>query len=376
MNRVRLLSSVLVAAALGCGPTSSGRSRDDGGITPPPTGDGGGTVGMVDPRAGDAIAYRDLARHPGCTTEGLTYEVADIPGYRCAAKAYPQPNEDVTKPIVLLIHGNSDKPTIWERFSTDSCEMEGATEGVDMVAERLIADRFRVYAIDMRHDRVDDPGDDNERYNAAKNMDHGWGVPLIQHFVRSVMEAFPERRISIVSHSFGVTATRDALRRLFVVDGFPVWERIEDLVLLAGGNHGVSTFRYCGVNMTMRGTVTCELGNRDGFSPTPFMAAINGPDGAWETPCGDGSSAFGMSDACGGNAIDYTTIVMEDIDDGTQQDQFVSEASSRLRGADNRLIGLNDFDESNYFFCGLLKDHFGPARALAGLSIILEKLND
>jgi len=379
MTRSKQFGSLSTLCALwmaACGPTSSGGTPDAGG-GPAAMNDGGGPGGGgSDWDVYDAIEYRSLDTHPGCTTEGLEYDVASIPGYRCAAKAYPTDAVDPSKPIVLLIHGNSDKPTVWESFATDGCDTDGSTEGVDMLSENLLRMGFEVLAVDMRHELGDDPADDNERYNAAKNMDHGWGVPIVQHFIHSVMEANPDRRVSLVAHSFGVTTTRDALRRLHVNDGYPVWSRLEDVILLAGGNHGVSSYALCGANRTMRGRVTCEMGNRDAYMPTDFMKPLNGPEGAYETPCSDGASAFGMANACGDNPVDYTTIVMQDIPDGTQQDLFVSEASSRLAGADNRLIGLNDFDESNYFFCGLLKNHFGPARALAGLAIILEKLND
>ena len=324
---------------------------------------------------GDAIPYRDIASHPGCSTAGVSYTPAVIPGYRCAAKAYDVVGENAATPIVLLIHGNSDGVGAWEA-NTAMCETTGSTEGVDMLAERLVARGYRVLAIDMRHDLVDDRGDDNERYNAAKNMDHGWGVPIAQHFIGSVLAAYPDRQISLVGHSFGVTVIRDALRRLHAIDGVNPWSRIDDVVLLAGGNHGVSSHALCGTNETMRGSVACEMGNRSAYSPTPFLAQINGPGGAWETPCGDGQTAFGVPGQCAGHAVAYTTIVMQDIPDGTQQDLFVSEASSRLQGADNRTIGLNDFDESNYFFCGLLKNHFGPARSLAGIAMILEALGD
>ncbi|MBO6935920.1 MAG: alpha/beta fold hydrolase [Deltaproteobacteria bacterium] len=362
----------ITALLMGCLPTASPHADCDDDTTPPAM---MGDAGMVDPGEGpaDAISYRALATHPGCTTDGLSYEPASIAGYQCAAKAYPVSGEDTSKPIVLLIHGNSDTPGVWESFTASGCDTAGATEGVPMLAENLASRGFRVLAIDMRHDQVTDPADDNERYNAAKNMDHGWGVPIAQHFIRSVLEAYPGRKISLVGHSFGVTVIRDALRRLDVNEGYDVWPRIEDVVLLAGGNHGVSSYGLCAANETMRGEVTCEMGNRDAFAPTPFLGQLNGPSGAWETPCADGLTAYGR-DVCGGNAVDYTTIVMQDIPDGTQQDLFVSEASSRLAGADNRLIGLNDFDETNYFFCGLLKNHFGPARALAGISVILEKL--
>ena len=42
--------------------------------------------------------------------------MAHIEGYPCAAKEYTQTNEDTTKPIVILVHGNSTRPHTWEKF--------------------------------------------------------------------------------------------------------------------------------------------------------------------------------------------------------------------------------------------------------------------
>jgi hypothetical protein len=52
-----------------------------------------------------SVKYRVLAGHPGCTPAGLSYPAASIPGYTCAAKAYPADREDTKKPIVVLVHG-------------------------------------------------------------------------------------------------------------------------------------------------------------------------------------------------------------------------------------------------------------------------------
>jgi pimeloyl-ACP methyl ester carboxylesterase len=367
----RLLLTAPLLTLLACGGPHIYNAAEDCGDTPfgdePSLTDG-------DNPAPDVIAYRELAGHPGCSTEGLSYPAASIPGYQCAAKDYTG-TEDPSKPIVLLIHGNSDRPHGWEANVDTTCDDPGSTQGVDMLAERLRDAGYRTYAIDMRPDLGDDPDGNNDDENAAKNMDHGWGVPLAQHFIRSVADAYPDRRISLAGFSFGVTVIRDALRRMDVVDGAPLWHRIEDLMLLAGGNHGVSTFRLCGANPTMRGQVTCEMGDRAAFSPTPFLTTLNGADGSFETPCGDGGLAFGR-DVCEGNTIDYTTIVMQDIPGGTQQDLFVSEASAALSGADNVTIGLNDFDESDYFFCGLFKNHYGAARSLVALDHIMTRFAD
>jgi pimeloyl-ACP methyl ester carboxylesterase len=316
----------------------------------------------------DAILYRDdLASHPGCSTDGMSYTPGSIPGFACAVKAYGG-SPDTSKPIVLLIHGNSDTPDEWERWPEDS--------GEPMLAERLMEAGFETYALDLRIDRNDDPQTNNDTENAARNIDHGWSTPIAEHLIEATMEAFPERKITLIGFSLGVTITRDALRRLHLAGKEP-FTQLEDVITLAGANHGVSTYaRLCGKNPTMRGQVACELGARDAFSPTDFMKPLNGRDAAYETPCGDGETAFGEAGVCGGNRVSWTTVVMRDIDDGSYQDEFVSEASSRLEGADNRLIELTDVDESGYFFNGLLKNHYGAARSAAALDIVLEVVAD
>lgn len=331
----------------------------------------------AEPQAGDGIDtyLDDLGSHPGCSIAGLAYEPASIPGYTCAARAWIPAAEDESLPIVLLVHGNSDTPAVWQAFHSDACDPRGDAQDVPMLAERLVERGYRVYAVDLRTDLVDDCADDNTTCNAARNMDHGWGVPIAQHFVRAVIEANPGRRVSLVGHSFGVTTIRDALRRLWVNEGFDVWSAVQDVVLLAGGNHGVSSYPLCATNPTRRGRVACEMGNRAAYRPTPFLEPLNGPGGAYETPCADGDRAFGIAGSCD-HAVEYTTIVMQDTEEGTQQDQFVSEASSALAGAENLTIGLLDFDRSDYFFCGLFKDHYGPARNAIAIDLVLSRLGD
>lgn len=334
-----------------------------------------GDTGQLPPVAPDAITYRDdLLLHPGCSTVGLAYPPASIPGYTCAAKEYVG-TENVALPIVVLVHGNSDTPASWEAYDSQGfCPYPGATEGQDMLSERLIAEGFRVYAVDLRYDLVDDPAGDNDTENLAKNMDHGWGVPIVQSLLRSVLDANPGRQISIVGFSYGATVARDAVRRLHVNDGVVVLPRIDDMVLLAGANHGISTYALCAMNPTMRGRYTCEVGDRAAFAPTPFLMPLNGPSGDFETPCSDGSEAFGRTRACGGHTVTYTTIVMQDLGGGNQQDLFVSEASAALDGATNVALGLSDTDESNYFFCGFFENHYGAARSTAALDRIVQEL--
>ena len=322
----------------------------------------------------DGITYRSLDGHPGCSTVGLdtrkasAYVPATIPGYKCAAKAYPLVAEDTKKPIVLLMHGNSSTPADWEKFPADK------PDALPMLADRLSAQHFRVLAVDVRYDLTDDPKGNNKTENAGQNFDHGWAVPILQHFIESVMAAFPDRDLSLVAFSVGPTIARDALRRIHR-EGKKPFERFKDLVFAAGSHHGVSSFRtLCGTNPTMRGKIACELGDRTSFQPTDFLKPNNGPDGAWETPCSDGDSAYGQKGVCNGHKVTYTTVVMQDVSQGTYQDEFVSEGSSKLNGATNLTVGLTDNDLSNYFYNGLFKNHMGSIRSDAALKIIVKAL--
>lgn len=366
---------------------------------PPPISDPGPLAACPD-GALDGIGYLDdLDAHPGCSFEPsdvrtLEYEPAQISGYRCAAKeyAFPQGVTEVTAlPIALLIHGNSETPASWERCVDGQSGTETCAHHEEMLAERLLAKGVRVIAVDMRYDRVCDTagGPDactnNDTGNLARNMDHGWGVPIVQHFIRSVMQAWPERRFSVVGFSFGVTASRDALRRLQCVEGFNPWPQLDQIVLAAGANHGVSTFDlgYCSTNPTMRGRVTCEMGSRSNFGLTEFLRPLNGPARSWEAPCADAGAAYGDAGACGGNVVGWTTVVMEDAPDGTFKDEFVSQGSAGMKGADNRTVSLHDIDTSAYFFgmysqdgLGLFKNHYGAVRSAAALQTIVARLTE
>ncbi|WP_428261234.1 esterase/lipase family protein [Haliangium sp.] len=360
------------------------------------------------PTAGDANypggKYRTLEAdgngdiHPGCSTAGLSYTPATITDYPCAAKEYPFPNgvsEDTGKPIVLLIHGNSDSPAEWEAFlhpDPTSVTPPFDTEARDQLAELLPAAGYRTIAVDLRIDLVDDPG--GTTGNVSKNIDHGWATPIAQRFIKQVIIANPNRKISLIGFSLGSTIVRDALRRLFVQfqDGdwdINVFSRVQDVILASGGHHGVSSYNsLCGTFTTMNGTAACEFGQRNTYTQVAFHEPLNGPAltgagepfGGWyETPCADGDYAFGVRDACGDNEVEYTTVTMMDLNDGQQQDEFVSEHASRLYPdacADNVLNTLNDFDTSGYFFNGLLRNHFGGVRSNASHTVIMNALAD
>jgi hypothetical protein len=364
------------------------------------------------PQPGDASYpgghYRTIAPdgggqvHPGCTTDGLTYAAAAIPGYPCAARQFAFPAgvaEDTSRPIVILVHGNSESPTGWMKFvhpNPSSLQFPADTVARDQLAELLPAHGFRTIAVDMRTDKIDDPAspEGKDTGNTPKNADHGWDVPILQELIKRVAIANPGRQISVVGFSLGATTVRDALRRLWVEWKDRRWDvnilgRIHDVVVASGANHGVVSFAaQCGVNLTMRGQVTCQMGQRNQYTQTAFHRPLNGPPmatehgefgGWWETPCADGDYAFGTRGACDGHAVTYTTITMKDLPNGTQQDEFVSEHASRLYPtacASNLLDELNDFDTSGYFYNGFFRNHYGSVRSAAGLAKIVSALED
>jgi pimeloyl-ACP methyl ester carboxylesterase len=368
--------------------------------------------GVAMPQPGDASypggKYRTLTPdstgkiHPGCTVDGLMYTPASIPGYACAAREFTDANgtpEDTTKPIVILVHGNSESPNGWMKFlhpDPGSLNFPADTVARDQLAEILPAMGFRTIAIDMRTDKIDDPNspEGKDTGNTPKNSDHGWTTPLLQELLKKVAIAYPDRKISIVGFSLGATNVRDALRRLWVEWADHQWdvnifERMQDVIVASGAHHGVVSFaKECGTNLTMRGTVTCEMGQRNQYTETVFHRPLNGPPsptehgefgGWWETPCADGDYAFGKRMACGGHVVSYTTITMQDLPNGTQQDEFVSEHASRLYPtacANNLLDSLNDFDTSGYFYNGYFRNHYGSVRSNAGLAKIVAALED
>jgi pimeloyl-ACP methyl ester carboxylesterase len=324
------------------------------------------------------VPYKDdLATHPGCTIEGLStrsaadgtpagYTAAVINGgaYKCAAKEYPvATSEDTTKPIIVLVHGNSSTPNDWETFYQDAAK-------TPMISETLVADGYHVYASDVRYDMV--PTD--TKNNPSKNYDHGWAVPIVQSLLTNLFAQYPApRKFNIAGFSIGPTVVRDALRRM-LRNGQNPFARIHSLYYASGANHGVSTYsQLCGsetapLNGTMAGLAACQLGNRATYVLTPFESPLNGTvdDPSYDTPCSDGDTAYGQTGVCGGNAVVYTTVVFGDPDSGPLLDEFVSQASAHLNGATN--LTVNQEEPDKYFFNGLFPHHFGSIRSAEGVA--------
>lgn len=341
---------------------------------------------------------------------------------------------DTNKPIIILAHGNSSSPNSWEEYANSAladqnAEKEGVqlksaslfeftadTETREMLASKLVAQGYQVYAADYRTDLV--PYLVGVAYTAAPtdptygdmvgNVDHGWSVPIFQALVKKVMEANPTRKVSLVGHSLGYTVIQDSLRRLYKEYKAGTWSinpysRVKDLVLASGAAHGVVNGKAnCDFYETMRGSVNCEMGDRDNYLATDFGKMLNGPQDLFSVPCADGSFAYGDEDACGGNTVQYTTITMKDVKEGGKlHDEFVSESAARLNMdvvvdaadgtktvehaacVDNHVIAPTDFDSSGFFmditgfnFQGFLANHFGSVRSDNGMDYVLQKLAD
>jgi hypothetical protein len=338
------------------------------------------------------ITYRDdLANHPGCTTAGITtrlaidltpagYTPAVINGgkFTCSAKEYPLTGaDDPTKPIIVLVHGNSSTPNDWETYVNDA-------QKTPMIAETLVQDGYHVYASDARFDMV--PMDMTN--NPAKNYDHGWAVPIVESLLTNLMEQYPPPRMfNIAAFSIGPTVVRDALRRMFRKGQNP-FARIHALHYASGGNHGVSSYNtYCKsemspANTTMAGLAACQLGDRTNYALTPFELPLNGgmtDVASFDTPCSDGDTAYGVAGACGGNKVVYTTVVFADQPNGTLLDEFVSEASSALVGATNMTVtdpepgtctGTgSSMSCAGYFYYPNYEYHYGAIRSPQGIAI-------
>lgn len=409
---------------------------------------------------GFAGHYRDdLTKHPGCAPRdaadktyagqgflntlntatvapGVAVQSTDatkpgyVPGFTCAAKEYTGGTVDTTKPIVILVHGNSSSPNSWEEYAnTGLKDADTATDGIQltsaskftfttddqtkpraMLATKLVAAGYRVIAVDLRADLVPklknavltagatDPG----YGDSVGNMDHGWSVPIVQSLIKSVIAANPNQKISLVGHSLGATVIQDALRRTyneFKAGTFTTnpFSKIKGVVLASGAIHGVNGgTTNCSTYTTMRGKVNCEMGDRGTYTETAFHKPNNGPNDLFAVPCADGSYAFNKDGECGGNTIKWFTTTIADPPAATLRDEFVSEAAARInmddydpttkvvKSADcveNNVNPIEAYDPSGFFMDfytfglqGFFANHFGSIRSDAGMKYIVDSL--
>lgn len=63
----------------------------------------------------------------------------------------------------------------------------------------------------------------------------------------------------------------------------------------------------------------------------------------------------------------YTTGVFKDPPNGPLQDEFVSETSVALKGAENKTVTTED--TTKYFLNGALAKHYGALRSAQGVAL-------
>lgn len=105
------------------------------------------------------------------------------------------------------------------------------------------------------------------------NGGHGYAdddeVPDLCRFVEAVQYYTGSRQVDLVSHSLGVTIARKLMQ------DYPSLARdVVAFVGIAGANHGTTVCR--GLQSSYHGCNEIAPG-------TPWLAALNGPGGAWET---------------------------------------------------------------------------------------------
>jgi hypothetical protein len=136
----------------------------------------------------------------------------------------------------------------------------------------------------------------------------------------------------------------------------------------------------------MAGLITCQMGDRTNFVITPFMTPLNGAQqdiSSFDTPCADGNTAYGLTGVCGCNKVVYSTVVFADPETGPLLDEFVSQKSAALVGADNMSVtepepgtcpAGSTTNCQGYFFYPNFKYHFGAVRGAQGVQMAVTAL--
>ena len=195
------------------------------------------------PQPGDAAypggRYRTLtpdstgAMHPGCSIDGLSYTPASIPGYACAAREFPFPDgttEDTTKPIVILVHGNSESPTGWMKFlHPDPSSLMFPGRHRRARSARRAAARARLPHDRGRHAHRSDRRPEQPRGQGHRQHAEELRPRLDGAAPRGADQARRDREpgspaLAVVGFSLGATTVRDALRRLWVENQDGKWD--------------------------------------------------------------------------------------------------------------------------------------------------------
>jgi pimeloyl-ACP methyl ester carboxylesterase len=158
---------------------------------------------------------------------------------------------------VIFLHGNNDTP-----FPT-ACNRFGY---IYNAAQYFLDHGYKpseLWGLGYQGDQCDLPTEITRKSGVAHST--AAAVPLIRAFVHAVLEYTGARRVDIVAHSLGVTATREWLLQ----DN--VYHLVRSLVAIDGPNHGI-------INCSPSPANYFQLPTNGGFVPSSAICEEYGSD--------------------------------------------------------------------------------------------------
>jgi pimeloyl-ACP methyl ester carboxylesterase len=176
----------------------------------------------------------------------------------------------VTRPPVILLHGNNDTP-----YPTSCNEHYGKIRDFAQFLLEAGWSPKELWALGYQGDQCDLQSDQTRRAGEAHTTLAN--VPDLRAFVRAVLAYTGASQVDIIGHSLGTTLAREWMRQ---DDAYAVVRR---LVGVDGPNHGILNCSpsplnyYATIGFTPDSPVCLEYGAAD----TPMLAQLNAAD---ETP--------------------------------------------------------------------------------------------
>lgn len=199
---------------------------------------------------------------------------------------------------IIFVHGNNESAHYWRGLSHAIPRLLGRFLGPEPIPgdanvqpqnilERFIAEGYTPAEL-WAFSYLGQDGLNNNRdfFGSSFGHSHAANTADVGAFVEAVLDYTGAEKVDIVAHSLGVTLVRDWIRQE-QDRGTPVLARLDDVVLIAGPNHGV---HFCGFPF-VRGTEPVSLltlCDEVGRADSPFLLTLN----ADETPQANGQPDY------------------------------------------------------------------------------------
>ncbi|RMG47822.1 MAG: hypothetical protein D6723_15810 [Acidobacteria bacterium] len=199
---------------------------------------------------------------------------------------------------IIFVHGNGETALYWRglsyaiprllgRFLGPEPIPGGGTIQPEDIIARFIDEGYtpaELWALSyLGHDGINDGRD---LIGSSFGHSHEANTPDVGAFIEAVLDYTGAAKVDIIAHSLGVTLVRDWIRRERD-RGHDVLSRLDDVVFIAGPNHGT---HFCGFPF-IKGTEPASLVTlceEVGRADSPFLRALN----ADETPQVDGRPRY------------------------------------------------------------------------------------